>query len=183
MHFGAEGVAVVLPRHVEWGDGVVVPRAVGAGGEVYGEEGVAARGCPVGGDVVGVGVFKQVVAEGVGSFAQVHGEGRVVVVVYPDGCPEGVGLEGEAAVVLVGEDAHDAVFPGILVGVHLRGVEAFLEMGVGACGAVAEVPEDAVGRAFVPRPEGDGVVHAPDGVLAQAVGGDAVDGEVGLAGL
>ena len=87
---------------------------------------------------------------------------------------KGVGLEGEAAVVLVGEDTHDAVFPGIVVGVHLRGVEAFLEMGEGACGAVAEVPEDAVGGALVPRPEGDGVVHTPDGVLAQTVGGDVI---------
>ena len=65
---------------------------MGAGGEVYGEEGVAARGGPVGGDVVGVGVFKQVVAEGVRPFAQVHGEGRVVVVVNPYWRPQGVGF-------------------------------------------------------------------------------------------
>ena len=106
--------------------------------------------------------------------AQVDGNQRVVVVVEPHRSREGVGLAGDAALVLIFKDSSDGIPPGVLPSVHLWLGETGVVIGETQHGAVAEVPNQAVAGALVPSLEGNGVVQAPYRILLQRIGGNVV---------
>ena len=183
VHLMGEDDVVVGKGQLVGGNGVGVVGAVRTGDEIDLPEGVATGGGPVGGEIVGVGIIEHMIAEGESPLAEADRESRVVVIVQEDGGTQGVGRDGETAVVVESEDAGDEETAGILIGVYLGLGELAVEMGEGTGGAVAEIPPHTVGRAFAQGTESDGVVHAHDAVGVERIGGDVVDIEETVAGL
>ena len=183
---------IKVPRQILVGDGVTALCAMRTCGEVYLPQRVAARLCPISCHIVCVGGFQHMTAERERPFTHRHSKGAVVVVANPEMRIHCVRRHREGTL------ACHITPLGIQRLIHVLDDAPHLKtsrVGVGVCHplpifiavalhvAVAKVPDDAVGGPFHPAMKAYRVVHTPDAVLRQRVGGHVIHLQVVLSRL